>query len=110
MSAIFVVNKDGRPLMPTFNWKKIRAQLKNGRAVIYRHEPFTIRLTYATTGYTQEIDYDTDSGYQHAGISVKSEKHEYLRLQADIQQQTTRKAAPCGEKKSIRPTNPLQRL
>ena len=70
--------------MPTYNWKKVRAQLKNGRAVIYRHDPFTIKLTYATTGYTQEIDFDTDSGYQYAGISVKSAKHEYFHRQADM--------------------------
>ena len=82
--AVFVVSKDGDPLMPTFNWKKVNRLLRRGKAAIFKHNPFTIQLLYATTGYTQEIDYDTDTGYQHAGISVKSEKHEYLSLQADM--------------------------
>ena len=83
-SAVFVVNKDGRPLSPTFNFAKVRKLLKAGDAVIEQHHPFAIRLLKETTCYTQEIDYDTDLGFQHAGISVKSEKDEYLHMQADM--------------------------
>ena len=58
--------------------------LKDGRAVIYKYQPFTIQLTYKTTNHTQDIEFCSDCGYQYEGISVKSEKHEYVSLQADM--------------------------
>ena len=82
--AVFVISKDGKPLMPTYNNGKVRKMLKNGRAKIYKHEPFTIQLQYGTTEYTQEVEYCTDTGYEHVGISIKSEKHEYVHMQADM--------------------------
>lgn len=82
--ATFVVDKDGNPLMPTFNRKKVRKLLKSGKARIFEYLPFTIQLSYETTGNTQPIEYATDTGYQHVGISVKSEKHEYYRVQAEM--------------------------
>ena len=84
MAAIFVVNKDGNQLMPTFNRKKVRHMLKDGRARIFRYRPFTIQLTYKTTNGTQDIEYCTDTGYVHVGISMKSEKHECMHMQADM--------------------------
>jgi len=84
MGAVFVVDKNGKPLMPTYNKPKVRRMLKDGRAEIFCHEPFTIRLTQRAGGYTQPVHYDTDSGYQYAGVSVKSEKHEFLHMQADM--------------------------
>ena len=44
----YVLAADGSPLMPTYNIKKVRHMLKDGRAVIAGHKPgFTIQLTYA---------------------------------------------------------------
>ena len=84
MGAIFVVSKEGERLMPTFNKPKVRKMLKDGRAVIFCYKPFTIQLTYNTTHYTQDIEFCSDLGYQHEGISIKSEKHEFARVQADM--------------------------
>ncbi|MCH3999666.1 MAG: RRXRR domain-containing protein [Lachnospiraceae bacterium] len=42
----YVLAADGSPLMPTYNIKKVRRMLQNGRAVLADHKPgFTIRLT-----------------------------------------------------------------
>ena len=84
MGAVFVVSPEGERLMPTFNKPKVRKMLKNGKAVIFQHHPFTIQLTYNTAHYTQDMEFCTDCGYAHDGISVKSEKHEYARVQADM--------------------------
>ena len=84
MGAVFVISAEGERLMPTFNKPKVRKMLKSGRAVIFRHKPFTIQLAYNTTHYTQDIEFCSDCGYQHDGISIKSEKHEYARMQADM--------------------------
>ena len=78
------VDKYGRPGMPTKNWPKVRKMLKDGRAVIYKHNPFTIMLTYAEELETQEVELCMDAGYEHIGVSVKSEKHEYAHEQYDL--------------------------
>ena len=84
----YVLAADGSPLMPTYNIKKVRRMLKDGRAVIAGHKPgFTIQLTYALpdqkTPHTQKVELCEDTGYQHIGVSVKSAKHEFAHLQVD---------------------------
>lgn len=64
--------------MPTTRLGKVRRWLKTGKAEIYCRKPFTIRLKEETTTYTQPIEVCVDTGYQHIGISVKSEKREYM--------------------------------
>ena len=75
---IFVIAEDGTKLMPTNNVKKVRKLLRTGRAIICKHEPFAIKLTYSTTQYTQPIEFKEDAGYQNIGISACSERHEYV--------------------------------
>jgi len=65
------------------NPKKVRRLLKTGRAVIEKYDPFTIRLTYETTKETQKVELSVDAGANHIGISLKSEKHEYIHEQRD---------------------------
>ena len=76
--TIFVIAEDGTKLMPTTNVKKVRRFLRSGRAVICKHEPFTIKLCYKSTKHTQPIEFKQDAGYQHIGISICSQKHEYV--------------------------------
>ena len=64
-------------LMPT-NEYKARKLLKKGKAVIYKYKPFTIQLTEREVGDVQPIEYCCDTGYQHIGISIKSQTHEYV--------------------------------
>ena len=73
-----VIANDGTKLMPTFNIKKVRKMLRIGRAVIYKYEPFTIKLTYESTKETQPIEFKEDAGYQNIGVSACSAKHEYV--------------------------------
>lgn len=74
-----VIAKDGTPLMPCTNPKKVRRLLKDGRAkIIKRADPFTIQLLYESEKNTQPIELCEDTGYLKVGLSVKSEKHEYV--------------------------------
>lgn len=85
MATVCVLACDGTPLMPTTNLKKVRKLLRSGKAIIAGHKPvFTIKLTYETTKDTQPIEYACDTGYLHVGISIKSEKHEYISGQFDM--------------------------
>ena len=80
---VAVVTNSGIPLMPTSN-AKARILLRKGRAVIFCRDPFTIRIIDRETGGTQPVEYKSDVGYKHVGISICSEKHEYVSEQRDI--------------------------
>ena len=76
---VFVISKSGKPLMPMPNKRgRIRHMLKDGRAKIVSYRPFTIQLLYDTTEYTQPVELCMDMGYLHIGVSVKSEKEEFV--------------------------------
>jgi len=72
---VYVLNKDGKPLMPT-NTRKARLLLKEGKAKVVRRTPFTIQLQHGSFGYKQEITLGVDSGFKHIGLSAVSEKAE----------------------------------
>ena len=75
--SVAVISKTGERLMPTSEYRA-RKLLKSGKAIKYSYHPFTIQLTERKTGNIQPIELCMDTGYIHIGISVKSEKHEYL--------------------------------
>ena len=82
--SVAVLSSTGRKLMPTSNYRA-RKLLKSHRAVIECYRPiFTIRLTSRKEGETQPIEYSCDTGYQHVGVSIKSEKHEFVHAQYDM--------------------------
>ena len=77
-SCVFVMSKDGERLMPTKRFGRVRHLLRDGKAKIINHRPFTIQLVYEVSTYTQPMELCEDTGYQHIGISLKSEAHEYV--------------------------------
>ena len=60
--------------------------MKDGKAKIVKHHPFTIQLLYDSKTNTQPIEICEDVGYNYIGISVKSESHEYVSAQYDTLQ------------------------
>ena len=78
MTYVAVLSATGKKLQPTSAYKA-RKLLKNGRAIIHKYRPmFTIKLVDREDGYTQPIEFKVDTGYNHIGISIVSEKHEYV--------------------------------
>ena len=67
---VYVISKNGQPLMPTENHAKVRILLKNKKAKVIKRCPFTIQLTYDSTNYTQNITLGVDSGSKHIGLSA----------------------------------------
>ena len=84
---VYVVNKNGKPLMPT-SPAKARRLLKAGKAKVIKRTPFTIKLIYGSTGYKQPITLGVDTGYKHVGLSAVSDNKELLssevKLRTDI--------------------------
>ena len=81
---VFVISKNGERLMPTFRYRHVRRLLKEGKAHICCRKPFTIQLDYETSSCTQPIELCMDSGYQHIGVSVKTEQQELAAVQFDL--------------------------
>ena len=82
---VFVLSKEGIPLMPTTP-RRARLWLKARRAKVVRHEPFTIQLRFETTSYTQSVTVGVDSGSKTVGIAAVVNGETLL--QAEVQLRT----------------------
>ena len=63
---VYVLSKNGKPLMPCEN-VVARLLLKDSRAKVKRRCPFTVQLKYDSTEYTQEVILGQDTGSKHIG-------------------------------------------
>ena len=70
---VYVLNKDGQPLMPTNRHGKVKHLLKSGKAKVVKKCPFTIRLLYETTSYTQNLTLGVDTGSGTIGTAVSKD-------------------------------------
>lgn len=98
---VFVLSKTNKKLMPTSEYKA-RKLLKCGKAIIYKYRPFTIKLTEREDGYIQSVEYCCDTGYQHIGISIKSESCEYVNEQRDLLKDEAEKHNDCRKYRRTR--------
>lgn len=85
-TCVCVLSNSGERLMPTIRLGKVRRLLKDGKAKIVKHHPFTIQLLYDSETNIQPIEICEDVGYNYIGISVKSQSHEYVSAQYDTLQ------------------------
>ena len=67
---VYVLNKDGQPLMPTSRYGKVKHLLKSGKAKVVKSCPFTIKLLYESTIYTQNLILGVDTGSGTIGTAV----------------------------------------
>lgn len=85
---VYVLDIEGKPLMPTKRFGKVRRMLKNKEAKVVKREPFTIQLLYKSTTYTQPINLGVDAGSKTIGISATTENKELfcaeVKLRNDI--------------------------
>lgn len=75
---VYVLSKDGKPLMPTKRYAKIRILRKRGLLKIVNVKPFTVQLLYDTKNITQDVTLGIDSGYLNIGFSAVTEKQELI--------------------------------
>lgn len=69
---VFVLDKKKRPLMPC-RPSRAKQLLREGRAVVHRLVPFTIRLKDRVGGDTQTVRVCEDPGSKTTGIAVVRE-------------------------------------
>ncbi len=58
--------------------------LRDGLAGVVRREPFTIRLLYETTDFTQPITLGVDAGTAHVGLSATTESKELFAAEVTL--------------------------
>ncbi len=85
---VYVLNKYGDPLMPTKRHGRVRHLLKDGKAVVVKRCPFTIRLMYESTSFIQDITLGVDAGSKTIGLSASTDQEELyaaeIALRTDI--------------------------
>jgi len=67
---VYVLDMNGQPLMPTHNGAKVRVLLKQRRAKVVSKCPFTIKLLYESTNFTQPLTLGVDTGSKYVGSAV----------------------------------------
>ena len=70
---VYVISKDGQPLMPTTRFGKVRRLLRDKKAKVIRRCPFTIKLLYEPERLVvQEIVLGQDTGSKYVGTACVS--------------------------------------
>ena len=90
---VYVLDIEGKPLMPTERHGKVRKLLRDGMAHVVRLMPFTIQLDYESKGYTQEVSLGIDAGSVHIGVSATTEKKELFAAEVVLRTDIVKKLA-----------------
>jgi len=77
-ACVFVLDKAGRPLMPT-RPSRARTLLRDKKAVVARYHPFTIRLKDRSNGVVQPLALLLDPGSKATGIAIARVNHDGTR-------------------------------
>jgi len=98
---VYVVNKYGKPLMPTNRYGHVRKLLKAKLAVPICNNPFTIRLKYDTDNITQSLTLGIDTGRENIGLCVSDENGRAVFL-ANVETKNKQVTKNMSERKSFR--------
>ena len=93
---VYVLDKNGQPLMPTKRFGKVRRLLRDRKAKVIKRCPFTIRLLYEPeTKIVQDVVLGVDTGSKHVGVTcVGNDKVLYqsqVELRDDIKSKMDRR-------------------
>ena len=99
---VYVISKQGTPLMPTERFGKVRRILKNSLAHVVRRIPFTIQLDYDTTDFTQPITLGIDAGSKHIGVSATTTEKELYAADVELRNDIVDKLSTRREQRRTR--------
>ena len=101
---VYVLNKDGEPLMPTERLGRVRRLLKEHMAVVVNYHPFTIKLTYDCPNRTQEVSLGVDAGSKHVGLSATTKNKVLFEARLELRDDIVKKLAARREFRRSRRT------
>ena len=73
---VYILSKNGQPIMPTENHAKVRLLLKSSKAVVVKRTPFTVKLIGTNKTFVQDVTLGVDAGSKHVGLSATTTKKE----------------------------------
>lgn len=76
--VVYVLNKNGQPLMPIRRCGKVRRLLNSKKAKVVRREPFTIKLLFDTKEDVSDLTLGVDTGSSKIGTAVVDNKQVVL--------------------------------
>ena len=79
-TTVYILNRKGKPLMPTTRCGHVRKLLDVKKAVVVKKNPFTIRLKYDTPDGVQDVFAGIDSGRENIGSGASDEDGNCLYL------------------------------
>ena len=80
----YIIDRDGKPLMPTKRGNMVRHLLKSGVAKVVRYEPFTVMILRDVGHCVQAVTLGVDVGSRHIGLSATTEKKELYSAQVEL--------------------------
>lgn len=98
---VYVLNKQGKPIMPCKE-AKARKLLKQNKAKIAKHEPFAIQLLFDCENQTQEVNLGIDAGSKHIGVSATTEKQVLYEADVELRNDTVNKLSSRSEARRSR--------
>ena len=98
---VYVLNKDGKPLMPC-KASKARKLLKLNKAKVVKRTPFVIQLLYGSSGYKQSTTLGVDAGSKNIGLSVTIENKELFSAEVLLRDDIVEKLSTRREARRTR--------
>ena len=100
---VYVLDINGKPLMPTERYGKVRRMLKSGKAKVVKRCPFVIQLSYtASTREIQRVSLGVDAGSKHIGISATTESKVLYESEVELRSDITELLSARREMRSAR--------
>lgn len=99
---VYVIDIQGKPLMPTTRHGKVRRMLKISLAHVVCRIPFTIQLDYDTIDFIQPVILGIDAGSKHIGVSATTEEKELYAADVEIRNDIVDKLATRRQFRRIR--------
>ena len=89
---VYVLDKNGQPLMPTSRFGKVRRLLRDKQAKVVKRCPFTIRLLYEPkTKIVQDIVLGVDTGSKHVGVACVGNDKVLYQAQVELRDDIKKK-------------------
>ena len=100
---VYVLDSDGKPLMPTQHHGKVRHMIRDGRAEVVKRTPFTICLTYKPeTHCVQAVTLGVDAGSKNIGLSATTDSKELFSAEVEVRQDVPTGMTERREKRRAR--------
>lgn len=100
---VYIISKDGKPLMPTDRHGKVRKLLRDGKAKVVKRTPFTIKLLYKTENeIIQPITLGVDAGSKMIGLSATTKDKELFAGEYELRDDISKNLKSKGEARRTR--------